>query len=179
MDAKKLRTFLEVTMGGRSPGQTRTSTPAAPAEEAVGVNGASVSDIRNLIDYVAPPEQGLPSWAANRTVWNAAMAKVGVASVANNEPAYEAVALTYHDMGGELVTAEDNEEEVEIPESFEDPINADLLSTVTPDGEDAALTAEIEQELAAEAALDDDADPDLELDEDGDPEDTDLPGDDA
>ena len=114
-DLRRLKTFLEVTGGGRSAGSTRATQaePVVAAADEIGVNGASVNDIQRLVDYVPPPEQGPPAWAANRVLWQTALRETGVDTVANDETAYEAVAFKYHSMGGELVTAEDNEEEIE------------------------------------------------------------------
>ena len=127
-DVSKLRSFLRHTSGGRS-GTTAEATAAPVASsppvrfdsgrDAISVNGASVNDIQNLVDLVPPPSQGPPVWAANRATWNAALRTLGLTNVGGDEAVYEAAAFTYHSMGGELVTAEDNEEEVEIPEGYE------------------------------------------------------------
>lgn len=161
----KLMTFLQVTTGQKAPRQETYDTPAPNADDVVGVNGASLNDIQNLIDYVPAPQTGMPSWAANSAVWNLALEKAGFKEVGGDEKVYEAAAYTYHAMGGELVTAEamgeeiieedaaaltDDDPELSDPEiqQIEEEINQEIESAVDldPSAFDDALDGDEDEE---------------------------------
>lgn len=190
-NVSKLRTFLQFTAGGRNPGRSapvesgRPQQPVALSDrDAVGVNGASVNDIQNLIDYTPPPEQGPPAWAADAARWNAALRTLGVEHVNGDEAIYEAAAFQYHALGGQLMTAEDMGEEIEESDNPEEPFvptefaREEQPSTLLTEGlvgdeDDLEVDDGLDGEIAAaESGVDDDDAGDDEDYDDGDP----LPG---